>query len=90
MVRTVREELVDAVRLRLRADVPVGIYLSGGLDSSAVAGIAKHLIDTEGATMGSQDRHERITTLTIEFDSKDKDSVYNEAGTCGNGHSRQG
>ncbi|KAK7921446.1 asparagine synthase [Apiospora marii] len=79
MIRTVREELVNAVRLRLRADVPVGIYLSGGLDSSMVAGIIKHLMDTEGATMGSQDRKERITTLTIEFDSKDKDSVYNEA-----------
>ncbi len=35
-----RELLSESVALHLRADVPVGTYLSGGLDSSAVASIA--------------------------------------------------
>jgi asparagine synthase (glutamine-hydrolysing) len=38
-----RELLEQAVRHRLQADVPVGFYLSGGLDSSLVAALAHHI-----------------------------------------------
>lgn len=73
MINGVRERVVDAVRARLRADVPVGVYLSGGLDSSSVAGIVSHLLKN-GEKAGNV---HSLCTLSIAFD---KDSGLDESG----------
>jgi asparagine synthase (glutamine-hydrolysing) len=51
-----REELANTVRLQLVSDAPLGIFLSGGIDSSAVAALA------------SQVQPEAIHTFTIGFE----------------------
>ena len=56
-----RALLVDSVRLQLRSDVPVGAYLSGGLDSAIVTAIAR-------AVTGAPLRTFSLTFEDAEFD----------------------
>jgi asparagine synthase (glutamine-hydrolysing) len=63
-VVAVRGALEQAVRLRmLRADVPVGSYLSGGLDSSLVA------------ALGRQVKGERFLTFSLRFEDAEYDET---------------
>ena len=45
LIDEVRATLTDAVRARLMADVPLGVFLSGGLDSSSIVALMSRMID---------------------------------------------
>jgi len=64
VVEELRELFIDCVRLQLRADVPVGAYLSGGLDSSAVTAAIRKFSDTPLKTFS-------LTFANGEFDERE-------------------
>ncbi len=72
---TIREKLSESVKMRMMADVPLGVLLSGGIDSSSIAAFAQ------------QHSNQKIKTFSIGFEedsfdeSKYAREVANHLGT---------
>jgi len=59
IIQTIRQLFTSSIKYRLIADVPVGVFLSGGIDSSLITAIA------------AQNSASKINTFTVIFDEKE-------------------
>ncbi len=62
-IRECRELLEETVRMRLMSDVPLGMFLSGGVDSSTIAAIMKRQFDGPVKTFAVGYQEERYSEL---------------------------
>lgn len=63
----IRDSLIESVRNRMYSERPLGCLLSGGLDSSLIAGIASKILE---------EKNEKLNTFSIGMSASSPDVIY--------------
>jgi asparagine synthase (glutamine-hydrolysing) len=85
-LKVIRERLLESVSQRLVSDVPLGIFLSGGVDSSCVVALAREVrsepLDTFSVALGDTDFCEAVYSRSVasEFGCRHHQIDLTEAG----------
>ncbi len=68
-VHTVKHLVTDAIKRQMVSDVPIGTFLSGGLDSSIITAICAKELNEQGR---------KLTTFSVDYEDNDKYFVPNK------------
>ncbi|MEW6616822.1 MAG: asparagine synthase (glutamine-hydrolyzing) [Patescibacteria group bacterium] len=69
--KKIRTLLEDSIRGHLISDAPIGVFLSGGLDSSALTALASSELNQHSSAKISIDQRESVKTLSVHFEEEE-------------------
>ena len=63
--KEIRESLIKSVELRMRSDVPIAFFLSGGIDSNAIISIAKNILNKDIACFSLVAKDQKFEEIEV-------------------------
>ena len=74
IIKKIQDLMKESIRGQLISDRPVGIFLSGGIDSTSVLGIASEIMANRPSHKATADK---VKTFSVGFDIEDPNNKFN-------------